>query len=25
VGHKRYSSATNPSDEELMAVYRTLK
>ena len=25
VGHKRYSSVTNPSDEELMAVYRTLK
>jgi hypothetical protein len=25
VGHKRYSSASNPSDEELMAVYRTLK
>ena len=25
VGHKRYSSATNPTDEELMAVYRTLK
>jgi len=25
VGHKRYSSATDPSDEELMAVYRTLK
>ena len=25
VGHKRYSSAINPSDEELMAVYRTLK
>ena len=25
VGHRRYSSATNPSDEELMAVYRTLK
>jgi len=25
VGHKRYSSATNPSDEELMSVYRTLK
>ena len=25
VGHKRYSSATNPSDEELMAVYRTMK
>jgi hypothetical protein len=25
VGHKRYSSAANPSDEELMAVYRTLK
>ena len=25
VGHKRYSSATSPSDEELMAVYRTLK
>jgi len=25
VGHKRYSSASNPSDEELMSVYRTLK
>ena len=25
VGHKRYSSVTIPSDEELMAVYRTLK
>jgi hypothetical protein len=25
VGHKRYSSATNPTDEELMDVYRTLK
>ena len=25
VGHKRYSSAANPSDDELMAVYRTLK
>ena len=25
VGHKRYSSATNPTDEEVMAVYRTLK
>jgi hypothetical protein len=25
VGHKRYSSAINPTDEELMAVYRTLK
>ena len=25
VGHKRYSSASNPSHEELMAVYRTLK
>ena len=25
VGHGRYSSATNPTDEELMAVYRTLK
>ena len=25
VGHKRYSSATNPTDEELMSVYRTLK
>ena len=25
VGHKRYSSATNPTDGELMAVYRTLK
>ena len=25
VGHKRYSSATDPTDEELMDVYRTLK